>query len=111
MMVATRLSYPFELGTNPDINTVNVNNRVQVALSSLPPEVQRQGIVVEKEVVSATGRHCILFAEAHSRSTLSVQLRHHQPARPNQRARQVLATRRFGAQRITRSVLGCAPIA
>ena len=34
----------FELGTNPDINTVNVNNRVQVALSSLPPEVQRQGV-------------------------------------------------------------------
>src|SRR4029077_12932429 len=32
----------FELGTNPDINAVNVNNRVQVALSSLPPEVQRQ---------------------------------------------------------------------
>ena len=28
----------FELGTNPDINTVNVNNRVQVALSSLPPK-------------------------------------------------------------------------
>src|SRR6188508_3037818 len=28
----------FELGTNPDINTVNVNNRVQVALSSLPSE-------------------------------------------------------------------------
>ena len=32
----------FELGTNPDINTVNVNNRVQVALSSLPPEAQRR---------------------------------------------------------------------
>lgn len=39
----------FELGTNPDINTVNVNNRVQTALSSLPPEVQRQGIVVKKK--------------------------------------------------------------
>src|SRR5271154_1356159 len=39
----------FELGTNPDINTVNVNNRVQVALSSLPPEVQRQGVSVKKK--------------------------------------------------------------
>lgn len=39
----------FELGTNPDINTVNVNNRVQMALSSVPPEVQRQGIVVKKK--------------------------------------------------------------
>ena len=26
----------FELGTNPDINAVNVNNRVQIALPSLP---------------------------------------------------------------------------
>src|SRR6185312_2371526 len=33
----------FELGTNPDINTVNVNNRVQVALSKLPNEVKRSG--------------------------------------------------------------------
>ena len=39
----------FEPGTNPDINAVNVNNRVQVALSSLPPEVQRQGVTVKKK--------------------------------------------------------------
>jgi hydrophobe/amphiphile efflux-1 (HAE1) family protein len=43
------LTASFELGTNPDINTVNVNNRVQTALPSLPPEVQRQGIVVKKK--------------------------------------------------------------
>src|SRR5258705_2374927 len=45
----------FELGTNPDINTVNVNNRVQVALSSLPSEVQRQGIVVKKKSSALLG--------------------------------------------------------
>ena len=45
----------FELGTNPDINTVNVNNRVQVALSSLPPEVQRQGITVKKKSSALLG--------------------------------------------------------
>ena len=28
------LTVSFELGTDPDINTVNVNNRVQVALSA-----------------------------------------------------------------------------
>src|SRR3954464_3620135 len=39
----------FELGTNPDINAVNVNNRVQIALPSLPDEVQRQGITVKKK--------------------------------------------------------------
>ncbi|CAA2138999.1 efflux RND transporter permease subunit [Hyphomicrobium sp. ghe19] len=45
----------FEIGTNPDINTVNVNNRVQVALSSLPPEVQRQGVSVKKKSSALLG--------------------------------------------------------
>src|SRR6516225_6645326 len=43
------LTVSFELGTDPDINTVNVNNRVQTALSKLPPEVQQQGINVKKK--------------------------------------------------------------
>src|ERR1700746_3822871 len=43
------LNASFELGTDPDINTVNVNNRVQNALSKLPPEVQQQGINVKKK--------------------------------------------------------------
>src|SRR5215475_9235089 len=43
------LTASFELGTNPDINTVNVNNRVQVALAQLPSEVQRQGVTVKKK--------------------------------------------------------------
>src|SRR6516225_148650 len=45
----------FELGTNPDINTVNVNNRVQIALPSLPPEVQRQGVTVKKKSAALLG--------------------------------------------------------
>jgi hydrophobe/amphiphile efflux-1 (HAE1) family protein len=43
------LTVSFALGTNPDINTVNVNNRVQSALSQLPPEVQQQGLTVQKK--------------------------------------------------------------
>ena len=42
------LTVSFALGTNPDINTVNVNNRVQAALSRLPAEVQRNGVTVQK---------------------------------------------------------------
>ena len=43
------LTVSFQLGTdNPDINTVNVNNRVQTAMANLPPEVQLQGLTVEK---------------------------------------------------------------
>ena len=49
------LTVSFELGTNPDINTVNVNNRVQVALSSLPQDVQRQGVVVKKKSSALLG--------------------------------------------------------
>ncbi|MDW6024040.1 multidrug efflux RND transporter permease subunit [Mesorhizobium sp. BAC0120] len=43
------LTASFELGTDPDINTVNVNNRVQTALSQLPQEVQLQGVTVQKK--------------------------------------------------------------
>jgi hydrophobe/amphiphile efflux-1 (HAE1) family protein len=42
------LTVSFELGTDPDIDTVNVNNRVQQALSKLPPDVQRYGLTVRK---------------------------------------------------------------
>ncbi|HZV21617.1 MAG TPA: efflux RND transporter permease subunit, partial [Hyphomicrobiales bacterium] len=49
------LTVSFELGTNPDINTVNVNNRVQVALSKLPQEVQRQGVNVKKKSSALLG--------------------------------------------------------
>jgi hydrophobe/amphiphile efflux-1 (HAE1) family protein len=43
------LTASFELGTDPDINTVNVNNRVQIALASLPEEARRQGVTVKKK--------------------------------------------------------------
>src|SRR5579871_2139710 len=49
------LTVSFELGTNPDINTVNVNNRVQIALSSLPSDVQRQGVTVKKKSSALLG--------------------------------------------------------
>jgi hydrophobe/amphiphile efflux-1 (HAE1) family protein len=49
------LTASFELGTNPDINTVNVNNRVQVALSKLPQDVQRQGVTVKKKSSALLG--------------------------------------------------------
>jgi hydrophobic/amphiphilic exporter-1 (mainly G- bacteria), HAE1 family len=42
------LTVSFELGTNPDIDVVNVNNRVQAALSRLPTEVQLEGVTVQK---------------------------------------------------------------
>jgi len=38
----------FRLGTNPDIATVQTQNRVNIAMPRLPPEVQVQGVVVKK---------------------------------------------------------------
>src|SRR5712664_238869 len=56
------LTVSFALGTNPDINTVNVNNRVQTALSQLPAEVQQQGLVVQKKS-SAVLQFIVLYSE------------------------------------------------
>ena len=43
------LTVSFALGTNPDIDTVNVNNRVQSALAKLPSIVQQGGVTVAKK--------------------------------------------------------------
>lgn len=42
------ISVYFSNDTNPDMATVNVNNRVQAVLSKLPQEVQRLGVTVRK---------------------------------------------------------------
>src|SRR3984885_10493605 len=42
------ISVTFKLGTNPDTATVQTQNKVNIALPRLPPEVQRQGVVVKK---------------------------------------------------------------
>jgi hydrophobe/amphiphile efflux-1 (HAE1) family protein len=59
----------FELGTNPDINTVNVNNRVQVALSGLPETVQRQGVTVKKKSSALLGV-IALYSPKHTHDSL-----------------------------------------
>jgi multidrug efflux pump len=46
------LTVTFDIGTNPDQNAINVNNRVQRALPLLPSEVTRQGLVVQKRSTS-----------------------------------------------------------
>ncbi len=38
----------FELGTNVDLAAVKTQNKVSLALPSLPPEVQREGVTVKK---------------------------------------------------------------
>jgi hydrophobe/amphiphile efflux-1 (HAE1) family protein len=43
------LTVSFEVGSDPDLNTVNVMNRVNQATSQLPTEVQRLGVTVQKK--------------------------------------------------------------
>src|SRR5260370_902060 len=45
---SSNLPVSFAVGTNPDVDTVNVNNRVQTALPQLPQTVQLQGLTVIK---------------------------------------------------------------
>lgn len=56
------LNTSFELGTNPDVDVVNVNNRVQTAMSQLPAEVQQEGLVVQKKS-AAVLQFVILYSE------------------------------------------------
>src|SRR5438128_2324530 len=43
------LTVTFAPGTDPDINTVNVQNRAQLVTQILPAEVQRQGLTIRKK--------------------------------------------------------------
>ena len=56
------LTVTFALGTDPDINTVNVQNRASLAEPQLPQEVQRQGLTIRKNPGAAPD-HRALFAE------------------------------------------------
>jgi hydrophobe/amphiphile efflux-1 (HAE1) family protein len=65
------LTVSFALGTNPDINTVNVNNRVQSVLSQLPTEVQQQGLTVQKKS-SAVLQFIVLYSGNGERDPLFI---------------------------------------
>ncbi|WP_407159938.1 efflux RND transporter permease subunit [Bradyrhizobium sp. STM 3557] len=65
------LTVSFALGTNPDINTVNVNNRVQTALSQLPTEVQAQGLTVQKKS-SAVLQFIVLYSKTGEQDPLFI---------------------------------------
>jgi HAE1 family hydrophobic/amphiphilic exporter-1 len=43
------LTVSFKVGSDPDINTVNVQNRISQAMAELPEEVKRQGVTATKQ--------------------------------------------------------------
>src|SRR5262245_36574742 len=63
------LTVSFEVGSDPDLNTVNVTNRVNQSLAKLPPEVQRNGVTTKKQ--SSALLQCIaVFSPKGSRDGL-----------------------------------------
>lgn len=65
------LTVTFELGSNPDINTVNVTNRVQTAQSQLPALVVLQGLTVRKRS-SAVLQFMMLYSETGKQDPLFI---------------------------------------
>ena len=77
------INVTFKLGTNPDIAAVQTQNRVNVALPRLPPEVQRQGVIVKKvstaflmavSLVSTDKRYDSLFLTNYAQINLVNQI-------------------------------------
>jgi hydrophobe/amphiphile efflux-1 (HAE1) family protein len=73
----------FKLGTNPDIATVQTQNRVNIAMPRLPPEVQRAGVTVKKvssamlmgvSLVSQDNRYNSLFLNNYAQINLVNQV-------------------------------------
>jgi len=80
---ALTINITFKLGINPDIATVQTQNRVNVALPRLPPEVQRQGVTVKKvstaflmavSLVSSDPKYDALFLTNYAQINLVNQL-------------------------------------
>ena len=63
------LTATFAVGTNPDINTVNLQNRVNLAEAQLPEEVKRTGVNVKKKS-SALLQVVNLYSPNHEYDTL-----------------------------------------
>ena len=73
----------FKLGTNPDIATVQTQNRVSIAMPRLPSEVQQQGVTVKKvssafllaiSLVSTDNRYDSLFLTNYAQINLVNQI-------------------------------------
>ena len=56
------LTVSFELGSDADVDTVNVDNRVQTALAQLPAEVQLEGLTIQKKS-SAILQFIVLYSD------------------------------------------------
>jgi multidrug efflux pump len=77
------INVTFKLGTNPDMAAVQTQNRVNLAMPRLPPEVQRTGVTVKKvstafltsvSLISPDNRYDSLFLANYAQINLLNQL-------------------------------------
>jgi HAE1 family hydrophobic/amphiphilic exporter-1/multidrug efflux pump len=66
-----RITVSFAMGTDPDQATINVNNRVQAAVSRLPQSVRDQGVRVQSQSTSIL-MVLVLFSPDDSITTLNI---------------------------------------
>ena len=69
------LSVTFDVGTDPNIDTVNTLNRVNLATPQLPATVNAAGSDDPPEKPGAAGARPALLAQRHPRSAVPEQLR------------------------------------
>ena len=72
------LTVTFAIGTDPDIDQVLVQNRVQLALASLPEPVQAQGVSVQKKNTAILQIVTLISPDGKYDSLYHEQLRDHQ---------------------------------
>ena len=63
------ITVTFEVGTDPDIATILVQNRVSTSLGRLPEEVIRQGITVQKQSPNITLVACLISPDGRYNET------------------------------------------
>ena len=67
------LSLQFNQGSDPDMDTVNTQNRVQAALAQLPSEVQQVGVTTTK----SSGDMAYIFSLNSPNGTFDSHIQHH----------------------------------
>ena len=75
------LTVTFDVDTDPNIDQVNVQNRMAQAQPNLPPEVSQFGLTMRKPTGLPMLIVSLLVAEQHLRRALPRQLREHQHPR------------------------------
>ena len=103
------LTVSFAVGTDPDINTVNVKNRVPLAMPQLPEEVSRQGVTVKKKSSAILQVLAVYSPDQPLRHAVPQQLRHDQHAGQHQAGARASATPTCSARSTTACGSGSAP--